>query len=71
MSKSLGNTVCPFKLNKSYSVEEIRLYFLAEGPLNYDVTFSAKELVKKNNLFVEGFSKLLSLNLKLTLSNDF
>lgn len=33
MSKSLGNVIDPFDILKTFGVDSVRAYFLAEGPL--------------------------------------
>ena len=46
MSKSLGNVVCPFELIEKFGQDSIRIYFLAEGPEDFDANFDDKILQK-------------------------
>lgn len=61
MSKSIGNVVDPVKLSSSFGVDGVRLYFLAEGPQDFDANFDETELAKTYNLFIEGFSTFFFL----------
>lgn len=61
MSKSLGNVVDPVELGNRFGIDSIRLYFLAEGPQDYDANFDETVLIKNYNTFIEGFSKMFFL----------
>lgn len=73
MSKSLGNIVDPVALGDLYGSDSVRLYFLSEGPQDYDANFNESDLIATYNLFIEGFSKLLNfslLHLQITLNTE-
>ncbi|KAM3130192.1 hypothetical protein pb186bvf_017692 [Paramecium bursaria] len=59
MSKSLNNVINPMDLLKKYSEQQIRLYFLAEGPQNHDVDFQEEDLIKTWNNHINQFQNLL------------
>ncbi|KAL4435093.1 hypothetical protein ABPG74_003586 [Tetrahymena malaccensis] len=60
MSKSLGNVVDPVELGNKYGIDSVRLYFLSEGPQDFDANFDEADLTKTYNLFIEGFINLMS-----------
>ena len=52
MSKSLGNVTCPFGLLKTFGVDSVRTYMLAEGPQHKDSNFEENNLLELHNSFV-------------------
>ncbi|CAD8196378.1 unnamed protein product [Paramecium pentaurelia] len=59
MSKSLGNVIDPFQLLKKYNQNQIRLYFLTQGPQNMDVSFEENKLEKCWNTYIDQFNNIL------------
>ncbi|CAK58761.1 unnamed protein product (macronuclear) [Paramecium tetraurelia] len=59
MSKSLGNVIDPFQLLKTYNQNQIRLYFLTQGPQNMDVSFEEQKLEKCWNTYIDQFNNIL------------
>ena len=49
MSKSLGNSVDPFKILQKFGCDNIRFYMLLHGPQDSDSSFCQKTLVKSVN----------------------
>ncbi|CAD8042850.1 unnamed protein product [Paramecium primaurelia] len=59
MSKSIGNVIDPFQLLKKYNQNQIRLYFLTQGPQNKDVSFEEQKLEKCWNTYIDQFNNIL------------
>lgn len=52
MSKSIGNVIEPTALLNDYTVDAVRTYFLAKGPLTRDASFSHDHLKDVHNDFI-------------------
>ena len=64
MSKSLGNVVDPFNLLNKYGVNAVRLYFLTNGPLQFDCEIEEDKIENYYyKIVADGISNLLVIKL--------
>ncbi len=70
MSKSLGNTICPFEIVREYGADALRYYFAREVPPFEDSPFTMERFKEAYNAHLaNGLGNLTSRVLKMATSN--
>ena len=70
MSKSVGNVVDPFALVDHYGLDQVRYYFMREGPFGQDGSYSHEAIVNRINAdLANGLGNLAQRSLSMVAKN--